>query len=459
MARIITFNATSIGASHIKSGKPCQDYSLSWQSEDGSVSMTVVCDGHGGSTYVRSDVGSRCAAEIARDNILAFIADNDRMTQLFVGREAAVTARPVDEKAAAAHQAQASLGDSQRQLADQDEAFRKAVADIPEQDYALTDLFGHIYVQWLNAVQDDMREHPFTDAEMEKLGNKSFVKAYGCTLIAYVRTPDYWLAFHIGDGKLLACDEKMVWTEPVPWDCRCFLNLTTSLCESNPIPSFRYAFGGKGEFPIAIFMGSDGIDDSWGTFDLLANFYSQTLQIFDTEGSEQTIADLRAYLPKLSEKGSRDDMSVAAIIDMDAIHEALPIYEKRRELKALEQEHSAKEEKLHQQEEEEKGCRNRLDKAKEQVEAAHRLVERDTQAVARAEENLKQSQEKLQQSETQLQQAEQAQAEAEQALTSATEQTHEATSLFDEWTKTFNAQCAEIMQAIEKLCAVIKSKL
>ena len=29
----------------------------------------------------------------------------------------------------------------------------------------------------------------------------SFEKFYGCTLMAYVQTPEYWFAFHLGDGK------------------------------------------------------------------------------------------------------------------------------------------------------------------------------------------------------------------------------------------------------------------
>ena len=48
MGRKIIFNVTKMGASHVKSGKPCQDYSLSWESEDKQVQVAIVCDGHGG---------------------------------------------------------------------------------------------------------------------------------------------------------------------------------------------------------------------------------------------------------------------------------------------------------------------------------------------------------------------------------------------------------------------------
>ncbi len=69
---IIVFNATKRGASHVKKGTVCQDYSLSYNSPDGNVQVAIVCDGHGGDTYVRSDVGSRLAAEIALANIQGF---------------------------------------------------------------------------------------------------------------------------------------------------------------------------------------------------------------------------------------------------------------------------------------------------------------------------------------------------------------------------------------------------
>lgn len=186
-------------------------------------------------------------------------------------------------------------------------------------------------------------DNPFTEKEISHLKNAAFVKAYGSTLMAYVRTSLYWFAFHIGDGKLVACDRNMKWCEPVPWDCNCFLNMTTSLCNSNPIPMFRYAFSGKGDFPVAVILGSDGIDDSWGTMENLQNFYSQTLSIFNKLGEEQAIKELADYLPELSRKASQDDMSIAGIIDMDEIGNAVAVYNVQRKLIALKQERERRE--------------------------------------------------------------------------------------------------------------------
>lgn len=347
MGQKVIFNMSKLGASHVKSGKPCQDYSLSWESEDKTTQVIIVCDGHGGDTYVRSDVGSRLAAEITLRNIQEFV--NNTSPSLFLGKEGAVTARPAEEEDSLFHKeskSEAGLTESEMEQHAQDQAFYEAVKDIREQDYHFTRLFAGIYLQWMQAIKDDAAAHSFNDNEKSLLKTAKLVKAYGTTLIAYARTPLYWFAFQIGDGKLVCCDRYMKWTEPVPWDCNCFLNLTTSLCNSNPIPAFRYAFNGKGEFPVAVIMGSDGMDDSWGTTERLTNFYSQTLCIFTELGVEEGLKQLEEYLPRLSEKASRDDMSMAGIVDMDAIQTGVKIYTQQRELQKLEKEREQREAEL-----------------------------------------------------------------------------------------------------------------
>jgi serine/threonine protein phosphatase PrpC len=337
MGRKIVFNVTQMGASHVKSGKPCQDHSLSWESDDKTVQVAIVCDGHGGDTYVRSDVGSKLAAEIALSNIRNFI--DTVSPAIFLEKSAAVTARPNEEEddlfPAGKKSVPADLTESEIKQLEQDKAFYAAVENIREQDRLFCQLFACIYMQWCDAIQKDADDNPFTEFEKGCLKNAKIVKAYGTTLMAFVRTPLYWFAFHIGDGKMVACNRNMEWFEPVPWDCNCFLNMTTSLCNSNPIPMFRYAFSGKGDFPSAVILGSDGLDDSWVTMDNLQNFYSQTLSIFNDLGEEKAVKELNDYLPVLSQKGSRDDMSMAGIVDMDEIKCGLLIYNDKRQQRAL----------------------------------------------------------------------------------------------------------------------------
>lgn len=359
MGNIIVFNVTEQGASHIKTGKPCQDYSLSCQLNNETVQVAIVCDGHGGDTYVRSNIGSQLAAEIALRNIQSFILTTS--PKLFLGMKGAVTARPdneIDLLFPVRKREKENLTERELSQQEQNRIFYSAVEDIREQDSVFSRLFASIYLQWKDAINQNAKDYPFDEYEKACLKGNELVKAYGTTLIAFVRTPLYWFAFQIGDGKLLCCNRNLDWVEPVPWDCNCFLNMTTSLCNSNPISEFRYAFSGMGDFPVAVIMGSDGLDDSWGTIERLQNFYSQTLGIFDKLGDLETIQQLKEFLPKLSEKASRDDMSMAGIIDMDAISLGVKLYNLKRELNDLDEEKSNRKNKLQEAQSEQE----RLDK-------------------------------------------------------------------------------------------------
>lgn len=193
-------------------------------------------------------------------------------------------------------------------------------------------LFSSIISQWnlrisQHAMQTDLTEWELSHVEQKyqdeflnkrKSEDSTFEKTYGCTLMAYVQTPTYWFAFHLGDGKCISMrveNEKLVCEQPIPWDERCFLNKTTSLCDSNALEEFRYCYQGNGEFPLAMFLGSDGMDDSYGDGFNLYNFYIQLFKLIIRNGKERTHKELVKTLPIISEKGSKDDMSVASIYD------------------------------------------------------------------------------------------------------------------------------------------------
>ena len=84
------FHKSIKGASHISSGKPCQDYSCSFH--DQGVSIVVLCDGHGGSTYFRSDVGAKIAADITIQMLNDFARCLPPST--FKGLAFSITAQP-----------------------------------------------------------------------------------------------------------------------------------------------------------------------------------------------------------------------------------------------------------------------------------------------------------------------------------------------------------------------------
>lgn len=299
-------NFSCQGESHIVTGKVCQDYSYSHVYENGNA-IAIVCDGHGGKRYFRSDIGAKIAAEVAEKNVDLFIEEVG--SSLLLGK-------PFTQFA--------SLSD---QISKQD--FDK----ISPIERAFRQLFGSIIYEWNTIVAEHAEGHPITDEE--KIGleenwitdfeNKTNLeKVYGCTLILYASTPTFWLAFQIGDGKCFAFDKNGDWSEPIPWDDRCFLNKTTSICDNSAIDEFRFCYDGSGNFPIAIILGSDGIDDSFGAENNQANFYIQILKSIVKDGIEATQSEIETTLPELSKIGSQDDMSISMVFNPDELQQSYP---------------------------------------------------------------------------------------------------------------------------------------
>lgn len=286
------------GESHKVDDKPCQDASFSAVYDDG-LAIAIVCDGHGGERYFRSDVGARMATEVITESIRTFVANIDK--SLFVGKsytaQEAITSEEVVKKQTPV-------------------------------DIAFRQLFSSIIYQWNEKIADHAANTPISDWEQQQVPQKyldelhtseTFEKLYGCTLMVYAQTPEYWFAFHLGDGKCISFQQDPLWSFPIPWDERCFLNKTTSLCDSNAINEFRYCYEGDSYFPMAVFLGSDGMDDSFGEDPNLVNFYIQIVKMLVTEGRDATIASIESDLPQLSKIGSKDDMSVAFLYNIDEL--------------------------------------------------------------------------------------------------------------------------------------------
>ncbi len=291
------FHYSCEGESHKATGKVCQDHSLTC-CVDG-LAVAVVCDGHGGERYFRSDVGAKYAAEATLETVTFFVENvGDSLFKDKKFTSVGPTGTVTDAE------------------------------EISKVDTAFRQLFSSIIYRWNERIKKHAHTVELTEWEKEHVPPKyleefskseTFEKHYGCTLMAYVQTPSYWFAFHIGDGKCLSFQESPIWKEPIPWDDKCFLNKTTSLCDSSAIEEFRYCYQGDGHFPTAVILGSDGLDDSMGETSNLANFYIQILKMLATEGQEATETSLKETLPQLSKIGSKDDMSVACVYDEEAL--------------------------------------------------------------------------------------------------------------------------------------------
>ena len=289
---MLTFHHTCSGSSHLASGKPCQDASYCETSE--RMSIAIVSDGHGGSNHSRSDVGAQLAIYAA---------------------QGVIEEHPF----------------SDWENPDKRKEFFQEIVDRWK---VLT--IDHYYD---NLTEQEIAQLPlFPDVE-QSIRNITIL--YGCTLMVACVHPNGWFAFQIGDGKcvtihplqtdldfpennskFLILNSKLV-TEPIPADDRCFLNMTTSLCDLDAATEFRFCGGDKDTMPVAIFLGSDGIDTSWGSKELLHDFYLEILK--HCSSREKILQELREVLPKLSEKGSHDDMSIAALVRDEVLPELISI--------------------------------------------------------------------------------------------------------------------------------------
>lgn len=277
---LIAFNESSIGASHVRIGKECQDYSLSCSSKDYCIAIT--CDGHGGDNYFRSALGSRYAAESAFACVEEFLKE---------------------------------YGST---------AFCK-----PED--ALIQLEKSVIARWNSSVWEHFESNPFSEEELlsvskdrrkRLLSGKSIESTYGTTLIAMAWSREYWFAIQIGDGKVVRVGKDGTADCPVPANEKCFLNTTTSICDVNALENFRHFY--STELPAGVFCGSDGVDDSFITAEQLYKLYLTVGRSFADSDFDSAKAELKDYLPRLSSKGSGDDVSIAGILDLELADNAFP---------------------------------------------------------------------------------------------------------------------------------------
>lgn len=277
--QVKAFHLSAQGASHIKRNKECQDASFSCCGED--YALAVVCDGHGGDDYVRSASGAAYACQAAAECMMKFLRDMDKS------------------------------------------AFMTLEKEREEQIFQLE---ASIINAWNTSVSRHYADHPFTPEEeailsprarKRYLEEKKIESAYGTTMIVVVLTRDYWLGLQVGDGRCVVVDRDGDFSQPIPWNEKCFLNVTTSICDSDAIDNFRHCYSSV--LPAAVLIGSDGVDDCFSNEAQLNQLYKTVLYSFANSSFEDAMKELDDYLPRLSEKGSGDDVSISAILDMDAI--------------------------------------------------------------------------------------------------------------------------------------------
>lgn len=248
------------GASHEKSGLPCQDSARVYISD--KLAIAAVSDGHGSEKHFRSASGSEMAARIAIRSLTDFCERNGGLGNIF--------------------------------SSDPENAARR--------------IAGNIICGWNDEIAAHLRFSPLNETERsisEKFGGLSPEIMYGATLILAAADSSGVFGLQIGDGSFtLSADGAECF--PMPEDERLMGNLTTSLCDCDAINSFR-SFWRNGSFD-SVMLSSDGLINSFVSREALLSFAKRTAAL-----PANSTAALSEHLRERSHSGSQDDISVAVL--------------------------------------------------------------------------------------------------------------------------------------------------
>lgn len=313
------FHRTVRGYSHKKRNISCEDASACYAGEAGrgKYYIAAVADGHGDRTCVRSAKGAGLAVKAAVCCLESF--------------------------AESALSGQTEEGES--------EVKPMYPADGSEDLRRLTD---GLVAQWNDEVQRHIKEHPFLEEELAVAGSaadiyragKKLVHAYGTTLIAALMLPGVLLLLQQGDGRCEVFYEDGTVEQPIPWDDRCYQNVTTSMCDPDAADGIRVCVIPLNQKKVtACYLGTDGVEDSYRTMEGTHMFYrklSCELVQNRPDGSRcnEDVFQKRLYriLKNLSRHGSGDDVSAAGIVDAGSLIPCVSLFEKQIERYGLEEE-------------------------------------------------------------------------------------------------------------------------
>lgn len=280
------------GASHERSGMPNQDAIRCYPEADGNtlqqlpIIMTV-SDGHGGSKYFRSDVGSLLAADTAGNVIRDFLEGQSGVNNLSVIKKST------------------------------DEWLPKALVR-----------------SWLEAVENHIKENPLSDEDLLALENKhgtdvrrsaetNLQIAYGATLLIAVITEEFSLFLQLGDGDILAVSSEGEVYRPLPDDERLFGNETTSLCSPNPWRDFRINFQPvSSEHPSLLLLSTDGYANCFRDEAGFRKVATDIYQMIRSDGIDYVNSNLESWLVDASQTGSGDDITVGLICNVKSLERA-----------------------------------------------------------------------------------------------------------------------------------------
>ena len=287
------------GPKYVKKGWTCQDSSscLSY----GRVQAVAVADGHGSPDCFRSEHGARIAVEAAF-----------RQVKRYCREEAFDTDQPALLSRVGIDNLKFDI------LRDWEQSVREHwdryldIHSCPGED--------EIRFQ---AVSEKYRQRYLSDDPA--VVDKYLYTAYGTTLLLAVSIGTQILLLQIGDGTCVLLQRDGTFSVPLPPDRDNYLNVTVSLCDEDAMHHYRYAVipcdPASQTEPAAVFLSTDGVDDCFPVYqneNYLYKLYSLIIESILDRGFQATVEDIKQdLLQSMTERGSRDDISLACLISQD----------------------------------------------------------------------------------------------------------------------------------------------
>ncbi len=272
----VPLHRSRCGASHQRRGVTCQDASLSAtaRSADGlAVGLMAVADGHGGSRYWLSDVGSHLACQL-----VVRIASEDLASRRLGGSDAA------------------AMQEARRWLAHV--------------------LPGRLLAAWQGAIEADWRSRELPEAHA---GETFSAQTYGSTLALVVLAPRWWGHTGLGDWDLALLSNDQP-DQIISQEAGDGLQgeATESLCLARAADCFVartavYPLSTDRGQACGLLLSTDGIRKSCATDAdhlALSRFLLEEAQPLQASTASETLR-LDDSLDRISREGSGDDVSVA----------------------------------------------------------------------------------------------------------------------------------------------------
>lgn len=315
MKALFSFHKTVRGHLHVLREFPCEDYSISFSSENGDYHIAIVADGHGASECFRSSRGSQFAAEEALSCLKQFaesVLDNSDNGHRF---------------------------------------YQDILTNTRYKAMTMRRLTDTIIALWHDRVKSDFVSDPPSQEEIDKytdgkgIGDNIY-HVYGTTLIAALWLPKCLLLIQQGDGRCDVFYEDGSVGQPIPWDNRCEDNITTSMCDSDVANSIRWAVVDLHDNAIiACVLESDGVEDAYrdtyidlgDSHELMGGVHSFNKNLLlkaVSLPSDEFINYLDDMLPLFSERGlfskagSGDDVSIAAVAHYERVLKKAALFER-----------------------------------------------------------------------------------------------------------------------------------